>query len=150
MSSITHMSVMMHLLNLAFSVIYLLWRMSYNNPHVWRGFFFFLDRLNPKIYRQISLNLLNKNLQGKRLNPFFVLLVTPLFVDILTYSNIVYYIISKDIINECFLVCFSKKISLIWSCHHYRWRVPNLDLYSALMAIKQRVLKVSSNKKPEI
>ena len=61
---------------------------------------FFLDGLNHKIYRQISLNLLNKNLQGKRLTPFFVLLVTPLFVDILTNSNIVYNLISKDIINE--------------------------------------------------
>ena len=30
-----------------------------------------------------------------------------------------------------------ENFSLIWRHHHYRWRVSNLDLYSALMAIEQ-------------
>ena len=36
-------------------------------------------------------------------------------------------------------VCFIllKNVSVIWKCHHYRWRASNFDLYSALIGIDQ-------------
>ena len=54
---------------------------------------------------------------------------------IFCYPNIL------DNINIC--VCFVgfyvhfENISFIWIRHHYRWRASNLNLYSAIMAIKQ-------------
>ena len=39
----------------------------------------------------------------------------------------------------CFIwvFCPTREFSLIWRCHHCRWRAENYDLYSALMAIEQ-------------
>ena len=80
---------------------------------------------------------------NKFLFPFLFLMNMILWIHLHIYSVVSIRINHLCILMiVCLFVCLRfyfplENFSVIWRCHHYRWRNTNFDLYLALMAIKQ-------------